>query len=99
MDALEEARWLDPADFWAQMKLSELLYRLRELPRAEQETGRALELAGDAGQLALARAQLQEIRRLRCQQTRKPSWVKPLTRPGAWLAAMCAAASLLAILR
>jgi hypothetical protein len=29
MDALEEARTIDPTNFWAQMKYAELHYRLR----------------------------------------------------------------------
>src|SRR3954467_10913031 len=38
MDALEFAVQLDDAHFYAQLKLSELLYRLRALPKAEEET-------------------------------------------------------------
>src|SRR5437773_12247659 len=37
MDALEEARGMEPDNFWAQMKFSELYYRLRALERAEVE--------------------------------------------------------------
>ncbi len=81
LDALEEARLLDPRNFWAQLKYAELLYRLRALPKSEEETARALELAGDAWQIAMARKQLQEIRRLIREGTQKPAWVKPLTRP------------------
>src|SRR5689334_10564397 len=45
MDALEEARAVDPEHFWAQLKYAELHYRLRVLDRAEEETRRASELA------------------------------------------------------
>ena len=38
MDALEDARRLDPDNFWAQLKYAELHYRLRALNRAEEET-------------------------------------------------------------
>jgi hypothetical protein len=78
MDALEAARALDPAHFWAQMKYSELLYRLRALPRAEQETLAALELATNTWELGTARRQLQEIRRLTRDGTQKPEWNKPM---------------------
>src|SRR5712675_3124718 len=64
MDALECAVQLDPQHFFAQLKLSELFYRLRALIRAEQETLKAIELAGNSWELSLARKQLQEIRRL-----------------------------------
>jgi hypothetical protein len=78
MDALEEARRLEPAHFWAQMKYSELLYRLRALPRAEQETAAALDLATNSWELFTARQQLQEIRRLMRDGTQKPEWNRPL---------------------
>jgi len=81
MDAFEEARILEPDNFWAQLKFSELLYRLRALPRAEDETKHALDLAQDAWQVSLARKQLQEIRRLIREGTQKPAWTKPLTQP------------------
>ena len=48
MDALEDARAVDPDNFWAQLKYAELHYRLRALDTAEEETRRALELADDA---------------------------------------------------
>ena len=38
MDALEDARAVDPENFWAQLKYAELHYRLRALNRAEEET-------------------------------------------------------------
>jgi hypothetical protein len=37
MDALEAAVALDPGNFWAQLKYSELHYRLRALNKAEDE--------------------------------------------------------------
>ncbi len=45
MDALEDARAVDPENFWAQLKYAELHYRLRALNRAEEETRRAADLA------------------------------------------------------
>ena len=84
MDALQAARDMDPEHFWAQAKLAELFYRLRALPRAEQETLRTLNLAQDPWQAAMARRQLQEIRRLMREGTQKPTWTKPLARPAAW---------------
>src|SRR5882757_4311045 len=54
MDALEEARALEPENFWAQLKYAELHYRLRALNKAEEETRRAAELAQSPIQLAIA---------------------------------------------
>jgi hypothetical protein len=88
MDALEEARAIDCSDFWAQMKYAELHYRLRTLVRAEQETRRALELAETPWQLAIARRQLQEIRRLAREGTRNVTFNKPLGPPALALAAV-----------
>ena len=85
MDALEAAVKLDGAHFFAQLKYSELLYRLRALPRAERETLRALDLAGNGWELSLARKQLQEIRRLIREGTQKPEWNKSLKRPATLL--------------
>ena len=42
MDALEAAVVIDPNNFWARLKYSELHYRLRILNRAEDETRKAL---------------------------------------------------------
>src|SRR5689334_12533100 len=44
MDALEAAVGLDQTHFFAQLKYSELFYRLRALPRAEEETLKAVNL-------------------------------------------------------
>jgi hypothetical protein len=99
MDALEEARRVDPANFWAQFKFAELLYRLRALPRAEELTLEALELATDGREMALARKQLQEIRRLIREGTQKPEWTKSLRRPTVWLCLAAVAGSLLAAFR
>lgn len=81
MDALEEARRLEPDNFFAQMKYSELLYRLRVLERAEEETLKALELASNSWHVSLARKQLSEIRRLKREGSQKPQWSKPLFWP------------------
>lgn len=81
MDALEEARRIEPDNFFAQLKYSELLYRLRTLIRAEEETLKALDLAATAWQMSLARTQLAEIRRLKREGTQKPAWTKSLKGP------------------
>jgi hypothetical protein len=88
MDALEFAVQLDPQHFFAQLKLSELFYRLRALVRAEQETLKAMELAGNSWELSLARKQLQEIRRLSREGTQKPEWTKSLAAPAIFLVVM-----------
>ena len=81
MDALEEARAVDPEHFWAQLKYAELHYRLRILDNAEAETKRAAELAANPMQLAIARKQLSEIRGLKQSCVRNVHWTKPLTMP------------------
>lgn len=81
MDALESARRIAPDNFLAQFKYAELYYRLRALDKAEAETTSALELAGTHGELAAARRQLAEIRRLRREGTQKPEWTKSLSFP------------------
>ena len=58
MDALEDARAVDPENFWAQLKYAELQYRLRCLNKAEEETRRAADLAQNPMQLAIARKQM-----------------------------------------
>ena len=88
MDALEDAKSIDPEHFWAQLKYSELHYRLRALPKAEDETLRAVDLAQNAWQLSVARKQLQEIRKLRHESVRNVHWTKPLTAPALVLSAM-----------
>jgi hypothetical protein len=81
MDALEEARRIEPDNFFAQLKYAELLYRLRTLIRAEEETVKALDLAENTWHVSLARKQLSEIRRLMREGTQKPAWTKPLAGP------------------
>ena len=81
MDALEAAIAVDPTHFWGQLKYGELHYRLRALPRAEEETVKAANLAQNAWQLYVARKQLQEIRKLRHESVRNVDWNKPLTVP------------------
>ena len=88
MDALEAARTIDPSNFWAQLKYAELHYRLRVLSRAETETLKALDLAENGWQLAIARHQLQEIRKLARDSTRNVAWTQPLTAPVLALLAM-----------
>ena len=81
MDALEDARTVDREHFWAQLKYAELHYRLRALNRAEEETRRAMDLATNPLQLALARKQMKDIRDLQHTSVRNVHWVKPLTTP------------------
>jgi tetratricopeptide (TPR) repeat protein len=81
MDALEDARAVEPENFWAQLKYAELHYRLRALNKAEEETRRAAELAQNPMQLAIARRQLKEIRTLKHGCVRNVHWTKPLTVP------------------
>jgi hypothetical protein len=90
MDALEEARTIDPDNFWAQLKYAELHYRLRALNRAEEETRRAADLAGNPFQLAIARKQMKEIRELKHSSIRNVEWTKPLTMPALVFTAMIA---------
>jgi tetratricopeptide (TPR) repeat protein len=88
MDALEEARRIEPDNFFAQLKYSELYYRLRALDRAEEETLKAVNMAGNAWELSLARKQLAEIRRLKREGTQKPAWTKSLNVPVVMLVLM-----------
>lgn len=88
MDALETAVRCEPDHFFAQLKYAELFYRLRALERAEQETAKALELAGNGWELSLARKQLFKIRKLKREGILRPAWTKPLTMPAALLGLM-----------
>jgi hypothetical protein len=88
MDALEAATQIDPMHFWARLKYAELHYRLRALPRAEDETLKAVQLARNPWELSVARKQLQEIRGLLHQSTRNVTWDKPLTMPALVLSVM-----------
>lgn len=81
MDALEEARRIDPANFLAQLKYAELLFRLRVIERAEEETRRALELACKPWELSVARRQLSEIRRLKREGLIRGGWAHSLKVP------------------
>lgn len=98
LDALDEAVRLDPGHFFAQIKLAELWYRLRALPRAEQETLKALQLAGNPVEVQLARKQLQEIRKLIRNSYARPSWDRPFAHPRL-LAATLAVAFVLLVTR
>jgi tetratricopeptide (TPR) repeat protein len=88
MDALEAAIGLDPTNFWAQLKYSELHYRLRALNKAEEGTRKALNLANDAWQLSIARQQLQKIRTLKQSCVRNVEWTKSLGPPAFAFAGM-----------
>jgi hypothetical protein len=81
MEALEEARRIEPDNFLAQLKYSELLFRLRIIDRAEEETAVALDLAGNNWELSVARRQLSEIRQLRRKGLTRPHWTKSLKAP------------------
>jgi hypothetical protein len=91
MDALEDARTVDPENFWAQLKYAELHYRLRALNKAEEETRRAADLAANPLQLAIARRQMKEIRDLQHTAVRNVHWTKPLTVPALVFSAMVVA--------
>jgi tetratricopeptide (TPR) repeat protein len=80
-DALELAIELDGTHFFARMKYAELLYRLRALPKAEEEAKKALDVAGNTWEIGLARKQLQEIRARLHESTRRPEFTKPLLVP------------------
>lgn len=99
MDALEEARRLDPSSFIAAYKHAELHYRLRALERAEEGTLEAIGLAGNAWELSMARKQLAEIRRLKREGTQKPAWTKALLAPLMVMAAVLSASGLWALWR
>jgi hypothetical protein len=99
LDALEHAVAAEPEHFWAQMKLAELHYRLRCLDNAEVETSRALDLAGSAWEMEVARRQLQEIRRLKRDGTQKPACTKPLWVPFAVMMVLLAVISLTQVWR
>jgi len=90
MDTFEAAVQLSPSHFFAQLKYSELLYRVRALERAEEETVKAVDLAANHWELGLARKQLLEIRRLRREGSQRPAWTKGLTVPAIALAGMIA---------
>jgi hypothetical protein len=92
MDALETATTLEPENFWAQVKLAELHYRLRTLVVAEREALRAVHLARNGWQLAIARKQLNTIRQLRHLGTRDVTWDKPLMAPTLVVSGMIALA-------
>lgn len=98
-DALEAALAIEPANFFAQLKYAELFYRLRALVRAERETLKALDLAVNPFELALARRQLQQTRELMRLGTQKPEWNKPLRTPALCLLAMFVVFSLMVILK
>jgi tetratricopeptide (TPR) repeat protein len=88
VDALDAACRIDPTSFWARFKHAELHYRLRALPKSEDETRQALELATNPLELSLARKQLLEIRRLMLEGTVRPDLTRSLAAPVVVLAVM-----------
>jgi hypothetical protein len=98
MDVLQAAAAQDPNHFFAQFKLAELFYRLRALPRAEEETLRAVALAGNGWELGMARRQLQDIRQRIREGTQKPEWNKSLKMPAIAFAAVTVCLCLLGLL-
>ncbi len=98
MDILQAAVAQDATNFFAQFKMAELYYRLRALPRAEEETLKAVALAGNGWELGMARRQLQEIRKLIREGTQKPEWNKSLKTPAILFAALFVGLCLLALL-
>jgi tetratricopeptide (TPR) repeat protein len=91
MDALEAACQINPSSFWARLKYAELHYRLRALPKSEEEMLHALELATSYFEAALARKHLAEIRRLMREGTVRPSLARSLATSGLVLAALSVA--------
>jgi len=94
MDALEAACAINPISFWARLKYAELHYRLRALPKSEEEMLHALELATNHFEASLARKHLLEIRRLMREGTVRPSLSRSLAVPGLILAAASVVLSL-----
>ena len=88
LDTLELATQLEPEHFFAQFKHAELLYRVRALSRAEEETRKALDLARNPWEFSMARKQLQDIREMRREAIRDVTWNKPLTVPAFIVASM-----------
>jgi len=78
MDALEAACKIAPQNFFAQLKYSELFFRLRLMDRAEAETNRAMELANSGTEISLVRKQLSEIRQLKRKGVERTEWTKSL---------------------
>ncbi|MBZ5594548.1 MAG: hypothetical protein LAP39_20085 [Acidobacteriia bacterium] len=99
MDALEAACEINPHSFWARLKYAELHYRLRALPKSEQEMLRALELATNGFEASLARKHLLEIRRLMREGTVKPALARSLAPAGLILAAASLALCVMVVWR
>jgi hypothetical protein len=78
MDALEAACKIAPQNFFAQLKYSELFFRLRLMDRAEEESNRAMTLANTGAEISLVRKQLSEIRRLKRKGVERTEWTKSL---------------------
>ncbi len=95
MAALESAIRIAPRDFLAQLKYGELFFRVRALDRAEQETLRALDLAGSSLQISVARKQLAQIRQTARGGHSRPPLTASLRFPAAALAVLLAAISCL----
>ncbi len=98
LDAFQLAVATDEKHFFAQLKYSELLYRLRALERAEEETGKALGLASNWWELSLARNQLELIRQKRRKGTQRPEWNKPLRVPAMVLGGLMVIASIVMVI-
>jgi thioredoxin-like negative regulator of GroEL len=99
MDALEAACKTNPSSFWARFKYAELHYRLRALPKAEEEMLLALKLATNSFEMAVSRKQLLEIRRLMREGTVKPAFTRSLAVPALVLAVTSVTVCLMAALR
>jgi hypothetical protein len=99
MDALEAACQINPNSFWARFKYAELHYRLRALSKSEEEMLRALDLATNSFEVALARRHLLAIRRLMLEGTVKPALTRSLAVPALALAVLSVAVCLMAALR
>jgi tetratricopeptide (TPR) repeat protein len=79
MRSFEQAIRVDSKHFYARFKYAEMLYRLRNLPRAQEETRKAVELAHGNWQLSMAFRQLEEIGSLLLQSP--PDQYRPLKNP------------------
>ena len=91
MRSFEQAIKVDSKHFYARFKYAEMLYRLRNLPRAQEEARKAVELAHSNWQLSMAFRQLEEIASLLPQSP--PNQNRPLMNPALALLLLATAVS------
>ena len=80
MRSFEQAIKVDSKHFYARFRYAEVLYRLRNLSRAQEETRKAVELANSNWQISMAFRQLEEIGKLLPPHV--PNRNRPLRHPG-----------------